>query len=124
MKKNGWGTLQMLLLSGGLLLALLIAVFFISKLYGSYEGSKSNKEYADLEARIENAAALFIRLNSIEVSSSFRVDLDALQNSGLVNDFKDDLGNSCDGYVIVIKNDIAYDYEGRIKCPNYTTLNY
>ena len=110
MKKNGWGTLQMLLLSGGLLLALLIAVFFISKLYGSYEGSKSNKEYADL---FEGFVILFIVL-----------DLDALQNSGLVNDFKDDLGNSCDGYVIVIKNDIAYDYEGRIKCPNYTTLNY
>ena len=34
LNKNGWGLVEMLVLSGILLLFLLIAVYFIHKLYG------------------------------------------------------------------------------------------
>jgi len=37
LNNKGWGTTEMFLLSGGLLIALLVAVFFISQLYGSFE---------------------------------------------------------------------------------------
>ena len=46
--KNGWGTMEMVLLSGGLLLALFIAIFFIVRLYGSFESAVGNKQYIDL----------------------------------------------------------------------------
>ena len=122
--KNGWGTLQMILLSGGLLLALIVAIFFISKLYGSLGSSINNKEYMDLETRLENAASMYIRQNNINVEDTFRVSLKTLQDSGLINDFKDSLGNNCDGYVLVINNSLTNSYEGKINCLHYTTLNY
>lgn len=42
LNNKGWGTVEMLLLSGGLLIALLVAVFFIYKLYSSLDNSYSN----------------------------------------------------------------------------------
>ena len=60
LNNKGWGTMEMLLLSGGLLIALLIAVFFISKLYGSFESSNINRQYVDLENKLEDAAKEYV----------------------------------------------------------------
>ena len=59
LNNKGWGTMEMLLLSGGLLIALLVAVFFISKLYGSFESSNLNRQYVDLENKLEDATKEF-----------------------------------------------------------------
>ena len=42
LNNKGWGTVEMLLLSGGLLIALLVAIFFIYKLYSSLDNSYTN----------------------------------------------------------------------------------
>lgn len=51
LNKKGWGTVEMLLLSGGLLIALLVAVFFIYKLYSSLDNSYANIDYQNNEVR-------------------------------------------------------------------------
>ena len=51
LNKKGWGTVEMLLLSGGLLIALLVAVFFIYKLYSSLDNSYTNIDYRNNEVR-------------------------------------------------------------------------
>ena len=124
LNNKGWGTGTMILLSLGLLIALLIAVFFISYLYGSFGNSIENRYYEDLETRLENAAAAYIVKSHIEVESEMRISLQALQENGLIDNFKDRLGNNCDGYVVIKKINLIDNFYGKINCPNYKTRNY
>ncbi len=124
LNNKGWGTSTMIFLSLGLLVALLIAVFFISSLYGSFGNSTGNKFYLDLETRLENAAAAYVAKNNIDVESEMHVSLQALQENGLIGEFKDRLGNNCDGYVIITKINLVDNFYGRISCPDYKTRNY
>ncbi len=124
MKKNGWGTTEMILISALLLLALIVSIFFISRLYGSFENVNSNKIYMDLETKMEDAARKYIKNNSIQVTSDFRINLDVLQNGNFIDDIKDNKGSLCDGYVIVSRiNDNNY-YKAYINCGEYKTANY
>ena len=124
LNKKGWGTLEMFLLSGGLLIALLVAVFFISKLYGSLIASTGNKVYIDLESKIESAAREYINDNNISINGEYKITLNTLKNDDYISDLKDLEGNSCNGYVLInnINEDIYYN--GYILCNNYQTKNY
>ncbi len=121
-KKNGWGTLEMLLLCGGLVLALLVAIYFISKLYGSFDISTSNRQYMNLEVKLENAARDYIKNNDINVVDNYRISLSALRESdSSLKDFKDNNGDACDGYVIVNNIDNINYYNAYITCNDYQT---
>lgn len=120
-KKNGWGTLEMFLLCGGLLIALLVAIYFISKLYGSFGISTQNKEYMDLEVKIEDAAKDYVDRNNIQIDGNYSISLSTLKESGDIKSFNDSLGNPCDGYVIVNKLNNRNFYNGYISCNNYQT---
>lgn len=124
LNNNGWGTGTMILLSSGLLIALLIVAVLISNLYGSFGNSVSNRFYLDMETRLENAAAVYVTSNNIEVNSEMRVGLATLQDSGLIGDFQDRLGHSCDGYVIITRINLSDNFYARISCPDYQTRNY
>ena len=85
LNKNGWSTTEMLLLSGGLLIALLVAVYFISQLYGSFGASMRNKQYMDLETNLASAAKKYILDNSISVDGNFVVYSDTLEVLGYID---------------------------------------
>ena len=124
LNKNGWGTIEMLLLTGGLLIALIIAIFFISKLYGSFADSIGNKQYMDLENKLEVAAKEYIDDMDIEVNGEYRITYSTLKNTNYIGELKDIDGNSCNGYVqITVVNNINY-YRGYILCDNYQTTDY
>ncbi len=123
-KKNGWGTLEMLLLCGGLLIALLVAIYFISKLYGSFDNSIQNRVYMDLEVKIEDAAKSYFDRNNIEFDTTYKISLATLIASGDIDEFKDNYGNVCDGYVIIDKINNSNFYNGYISCANYQTEKY
>ena len=123
LNKNGWGTTQMFLLSAGLFVALLVAVFFISRLYGSLEASVGNKHYADLEANLESAAKRYVIDNNINFDGEIKIYSDTLLENGYLNSLNDEKGNYCSGYVLVSKIDFINIYKSYISCNNYTTLN-
>lgn len=124
LNKNGWGTMEMLLLSGGLFIALLVAIFFIAKLYGSLEGAVGNKKYVDLETEIEEAARNYVLDKNLEINGDYKISLDTLKNNGYIKDLKDINGNGCNGYVRISKVDNLIHYNGYVLCNDYQTQNY
>ncbi len=124
LNNRGWGTKEMILLSGGLFLALIVAIYFIVKLFGSFDSAVLNRQYADLEIKIEEAARNYIVNNNINVNGEYRISLDTLKNNNYITDFKDNNGSNCSGYVKVTKVDGINQYAGYISCFNYQTRNY
>lgn len=124
LNKNGWGTMEMFLLSGGLLVALLVAIFFISKLYGSMGDMVGNKVYINLENKIESAARNYIEDNEIIINGEYKLTLTSLKNYNYISDFNDNSGNSCNGYVLITNVDSINHYKGYILCNDYQTKNY
>lgn len=122
--KNGWGTTEMFALSGGLFVALLVSIFFISKLYGSYDNSVRNKIYSDLERKIEKSAMAFIINNAVNTNEGFVVDYETLKKTGYIDNLLDSDGNECDGYVRIQRIDGMNQYDGEISCNNYESLGY
>lgn len=121
---KGWGTLEMFLLSGGLFLALLVAIFLISKLYGSMDGAFANGQYVDLENKIEIAAQNYIESNEIEINVQYKLTLNTLKSNNFINELKDKNGNNCNGYVLIINNGNNYSYKGYVSCNGYQTKDY
>lgn len=124
LNKNGWGTMEMLLLSGGLLIALLVAIFFISRLYGSLDNAVGNKAYGDLEIALENAARNYVENNNVDVTEEYKITSESLINSGYLSNFNDPKGKKCYGYVLISRVDNINTYAGYISCNEYTTRNY
>ena len=121
---RGWGTTEMFLLTGGLLIALLVAVFFISKLYGSFNITISNQSYFDLETKLESAAKEYVLDNDIEIDGEFRVSYETLKENNKIDNLYDKDNKSCTGYVIITRIDNINNYQGFISCPNYISNNY
>ena len=121
--KKGWGTMEMLLLSAGILVALLVAVYFISKLYGSFDNSIKNRQYADLETKLASAAKKYVLDNNIYVNNELIISSDTLEVLGYINYFVDNNNYPCTGYVKVVKADLVNTYKSYINCQNYSTKN-
>ncbi len=124
LEKNGWSTTEMLLLSGGLLIALFVSVYFISVLYGSFDNANRNKQYSDLESELAVNARRYVEKNNVNVIDGEKITYQFLQKVGVMDALNDNNGNSCDGYVIVTKNGNLNQYKGYVKCPNYESKNY
>ena len=114
----------MLLLSGGLLIALIVAIYFIGKLYGSLDNAVINKQYIDLENKMEKAARQYVINNGIKVVDMQTINYETLVNAGFIDDLLDTNGNKCTGYVLINVVDNISHYSSYIKCPNYQTTNY
>ena len=124
LNNKGWGTLEMILISGALLIALIVSIYYIAKLYGSYDLSNSNRIYMDLETKLEGAARKYIKENNIQNPSQYHLSLNVLQSGGFIGELKDKNNRNCDGYVIVNEiNNVNY-YKAYISCQDYVTINY
>ena len=120
LNNKGWGTTEMLLLSAGIILALLVAVYFISKLYGSFDASISNKMYSDIETNLASAAKKYVIENNISVDNGeLTIYSDTLQALGYIGNLED----NCKGFVVVNKVDFDNTYKAYITCNNYMTKN-
>lgn len=122
LNNKGWGTMEMVLLASGLVLALFVAIFFISRLYGSFDKAIGDKRYMDLENVLENAAKRYVDDNNIEINGEYTLNYATLKD--YINDFSDSDGNICDGYVMVTRPDNINLYKAFITCPNYETPKY
>ncbi len=124
LNNKGWGTTEMLLLSWGLLIALLVAIYFISKLYGSLELSTANRYYFDLENKLRTSAKNYVNDYNIEVNGSLIVNLSTLKGVDSDLEIKDKDGNLCSGYVSIVNTNGINNYSAFISCPDYETNNY
>lgn len=124
LNNKGWGTLEMLLLSAGLIIALFVAGFFIAKLYGSM-GIEPVNSYLDVETKLSDAAKRYVNDNNlISNGEKITITYGALRLSGYIDKLLDKNGNECNGYVLVDNTDLINTFTSFISCPNYTTNNY
>ena len=114
LNNRGWGTYEMILLSCGLLLALLFVAFSIYKLYHSI--NPVAPQYALLEKTITDEAKRYAESNG----KKSVITLSQLQDAGYIDFFSDINDNDCDGYVLVSDGDF-YPY---ISCEYYQTNGY
>ena len=124
LNNKGWGTMEMILLVCGLLIALLVAIFFISKLYGSFDKTISNKNYFELETKLESAAKEYVRDNNIQIDGETRISYETLKEHNKIDNLYDQDNNSCTGYVTISRIDNVNYYKGYISCPGYISDNY
>ena len=126
LNNHGWGTMEMFLLCGGLFIALLVAIFFISKFYDGLEIETMGRQYMNMEAKLELAGREFVKENALDVDLELKINYDTLYNNGNIKKLEDNAGNECKGYVIITKNNskLHYDYKGYVSCPNDTTKHY
>ena len=124
LNNKGWGTVEMFLLSGGLLLALLISAILISVLYRNQEKSLRIAKYRNLENRITVAAEEYVLKNDIVFNNSIRINYGTLKSDGYLKDIDAVINKDCDGYVIVSNNGLVNHYKGYVSCNDYQTENY
>lgn len=99
LNNKGWGTLQMFLLSGGLLIALLVVTVLISIFYNSL--TINNDKYLKFEEKLELAAKNYIEDNNIYIADGYTVNYKTLKSEGYIDNLRDSNGHECDGYVTI-----------------------
>ena len=124
LNNGGWGFREMIYLSCGLLIALGISIFYISRLYGSLEKSFDKNDYFELETKLENAAIAYKNDRELDINGYFKINASTLKNEGYIDQLKDKNGNICAGYVVISEFGDNIDYKGYISCNNYVTDGY
>ena len=124
LNNHGWGFREMIYLSCGLLIALGISIYYISRLYGSLENSMNQNQYFELETKLENAAVSYIYDRNLEINGYYKVSYSTLKEEGFINELKDNAGNVCGGYVVVSNLGDNLNYKGYISCNDYVTDGY
>lgn len=87
--------------------------------------NKKNKVYTDMEEDLVSATKKYVEKSFAypKDGKELRVTFEDLNNSGLIDELK--VGkDSCNGYAIVKKNELVYEYKGYVKCKEYKTKNY
>lgn len=84
-----------------------------------------DKEYKTLEKDMEQVVSKYLGqyIEEYPKSGVKRVNITDVINKGYELELNVN-GDVCDGYVLVEKVSIAYEYNGYIKCNNYLTKGY
>lgn len=121
LNNKGWGTAQMLLFSAGILIALLVAIFFLYQLYNSLGEPLKNRQYYNLEDKLESAAKDYIDEFDVLVTGDYKLTLTTLKENHFIDEFTDSKGNECAGYVMISNKESGLSYQGYIVCQDYQT---
>lgn len=87
--------------------------------------NKKNKVYKDMEDALVDATEKYVEKSFAypKDNKELKVEYDTLKNDGFIDTLK--IGkDECDGYVIVKKNELVYEYKAYVKCKEYKTKNY
>lgn len=150
---RGWGYRDMIIYSCLILGCLLVATFYINRLYNELENSNNDNSsivnnqqsvdnnendtgktdddvvfdityYHMLETKLYNATLNYVDNGKIDTSVDLNtVSSDILINNGYLNNFVDQKGNKCTGYSHVIKQNNDYNVKSYIYCNDYSTDN-
>ena len=114
LNNRGWGTIEMLVLSGALLLVLLFVAISIYNLY--HTQFPTSHQYNNLEETIRDEAKKYVKDNG----SQSVITLKELKQGGYITNFTDSDSMSCDGYVLISFG----GYAPYISCSNYETPGF
>ncbi len=126
LNKKGWGLQEMLILSGVLVLFLIIAIYFIYKLYSEIGNEFNDDYYVKIETNLEKNALIYLEedYNDILTNDDVTIDAAVLEEYGLGVDMNDKLGKSCSGYIIANKSMGKINVKAYINCSGYETDGY
>lgn len=87
--------------------------------------TKKNNEYKTLENEIEESVENYLgeHLNEYPKSASKKIKISYIINNGY-NINLNTSDDSCDGYVVVKKENVGYTFKSYIKCHDYETDGY
>ncbi len=126
LNKNGWGLKEMLILSGVLMLFLVIAIYYIYRLYSSLDMATTDDYYVLLEDRLEEQVKTYLD-NYYEdslTSDVITISSDVLKAHDLDINLVDDNGDACMGYTLAYKSRGVTHIDSYIKCHDYVTDGY
>ncbi len=126
LNKNGWGLQEMLILSGVLVLFLIVAIFFIYRLYADMGNEFNNDYYVSMEEDLERNALIYLEdyYNDTLTSDEVTIATEVLEQYDLGVILSDSMGRDCSGYVVASKSMGKTNVKGYISCSNYTTEGY
>ncbi len=86
---------------------------------------KKTVVYKELEEKLETAEKRYIDAKFLypDQNESLKTNATILIENGYLDALEIN-GEKCDGYAVIIKKDIAFEYKAYIKCPNYKTKGY
>lgn len=151
LNNNGWGLRMMLLLTSVILIALLVATFYVIRLYSSIDkqvtsntkvASKTKDDldkkydenvkkhnlnmYEQNENILARNAIYYAEQHDLIIEGNYGIITydDLIEESYLksIYDIVDD--SECDGYVLISQENGEYNAKGYLKCSNYTTEGY
>ena len=100
-----------------LIILILGTLLYIGKIHG-----RNEKKYLTLEMELEEAASIYFSQSNLSLSNgeSLSVDINDLYNNGYIDTISVNQ-DTCDGTVLIEKNDNEYSYDASIVCDNYKT---
>lgn len=104
--------------------AIMVAIITLLTIFGILF-NKKNKVYKDMEETLVNASKKYVEKSFAypKDDKELRITYETLRDDGLVEPLKINK-KECDGYVIIKKNELVYEYKGYVKCDEYKTKNY
>jgi hypothetical protein len=133
LNKNGWGFRSFIIGGSILLIALLVATFFIIRLYRSLPNLTGfivdPVDYQTIEETLDSASLNYINdyyneeitTGVIVVSTDNLLKYNIINNSDLIQTTNNDL---CSGYSLISKEDGKLISKSYISCDNYTSDGY
>lgn len=128
LNNKGWGLSSMIVYTSIILIALLIATFYVIALYSDLDkniyGNSNNKSFENSEEKLKSNAIKYIKARTNE-DGNYIVTYDMLKNADYIEKITDDkTNNECDGYVKINIKDYNYEANSYLKCDSYVTEGY
>lgn len=103
-------------------LILLIIVVLLTIIGFVYKTKSS--DYKELEVQLVEASKKYVDQYFLyPEDSSVKIKLQEMQEENFIGELKKD-NDVCDGYVIVSKKGLSFEYQGYVKCPKFETKGY
>ena len=128
LNNKGWGLSSMVVYTTIILIALLVATFYVIALYSDLDntlyGNSNKKLYEESEEKLENNAIKYIKARTYD-DGNYVVTYEILKNANYVEKIIDNKTNKeCDGYVKVEVNNSLFKANSYLKCDSYVTEGY
>lgn len=126
LNNEGWGLSSMIAYTSIILIALLVATFYVIALYSNLDENlySSNNSFHEDEEKLKNSAIKYIKSRTND-DGSYTITYDVLRNNDYIEKITDSkTNNECDGYVKVGVKDNNYEAKSYLKCDSYVTEGY
>lgn len=126
LNNKGWGLSSMIVYTCIILIALLIATFYVIALYSDLDKNLygSANSYHEQEENLKNNAIKYIKSRT-KGDGNYTITYGILKENNYIGKIQDNkTNNECDGYVKIEVKDYNYEAKSYLKCDSYVTEGY